>query len=174
MTCSHNFWFRGAQEIEWVRWKGTYVLNHLPESLAHCLQVQRQKANIKTGFTSQWPLLAQPLQDELWSLHPLCITRDKEIITKLLMPMQLEAKTNHEGRWKYNRNEDELGPLTTVSKTSRSYTVKGQHYWLLFVKGLDNISPVIVEQNLQHLTQILSRGPKVTFSCEPSGPSGRD
>lgn len=100
-----TFWLplRGAQEIEWVRWKGTYVLNHLPESLAHCLQVQRQKANIKTGFSSQWPLLAQPLQDELWSLHPLCITRDKEIITKLLMPMQLVVKTNHEGRWKYIR-----------------------------------------------------------------------
>lgn len=149
MTCSHNFWLplRGAQEIEWVRWKGTYLLNHLPESLAHCLQVQRQKANIKTGFSSQWPLLAQPLQDELWSLHPLCITRDREIITKLLMPMQLVVKTNHEGRWKCIRKWRWVtAPLATVSKTSRSYTVKGQYYWLLFIKGLDNISPLIVEQ----------------------------
>ena len=78
-------------------WKGAYVLSRLPDSLAHCLQVQRQKANMKTGFSLQWPLLAQFSQDELWSSHPLCITADKEIIAMLFMPMHWLFKTKVHG-----------------------------------------------------------------------------
>ena len=58
------------------------VLSRLPDFLAHCLQVQRQKANMKTGFSWQWPLLAQFLQEELWSSHPLFITGNKEILDR--------------------------------------------------------------------------------------------
>ena len=73
------------------------MLSRLPDSLAHCLQVHRQKANMKTGFSLQWPLLAQFSQDELWSSHPLCITADKEIIAMLFMPMHWLFKTKVHG-----------------------------------------------------------------------------
>ena len=65
--------------------KANRTLNHasLLDDLAHCLQVQRQNANMNTGLSRQSPASAQALQDELRSLQPLCVTGKKEKPTNI-------------------------------------------------------------------------------------------
>ena len=69
--------------VKYGRWQcpfnKTNTLSHanLLDVLAHCLQVQRQNANMKTGLSRQSPASAQTVQDVLRSLQPLCVTGKK-------------------------------------------------------------------------------------------------
>ena len=130
------------------------MLSRLPDSLAHCLQVHRQKANMKTGFSLQWPLLAQFSQDELWSSHPLCITADKEIIAMLFMPMHWLFKTKVHGN--------------TLTRKCRRVKVSGNRFEQFYFGGspqlllLNSRSWLVLRALICHVIGERSRGGPIT------------